>query len=293
MNCHNGERFLNEAIESIYSQTYKNWEIIFWDNASIDESAIIANSFDDKLKYFLAPKKTPLGEARNLALKRAKGKYIAFLDCDDLYFPEKIEKQVQLMEEDKFVMSYGSSVTINEDNNEIRRVTANNNSGYMFNFLLKNYEINMQSVMLLRSFLIEESLEFDISFKYCPDYKLFMQIASQKSIGVVKDFIVSYREVKNSLSKKTLLIAGKEVRKALEVISKSDLMLENKYLKEFNQAYGKSKYYDAIALIYNNDMKLARKNIKLLIPLRYEYFLLYLLTFLPLSNKSILKILKR
>ena len=151
----------------------------------------------------------------------------------------------------------------------------------------------MQSVMLLRSFLIEENLEFDISFKYCPDYKLFMQIASQKSIGVVKDFIVSYREVKNSLSKKTLFIAGKEVRKALDFLANSDPDLENKYTKEFNQAYGKSKYYDAIALIYNNDMKLARKNIKLLIPLRYEYFLLYLLTFMPLSNKSILKLLRR
>ena len=57
INCHNGERFLTEAIESMYSQTYCNWEIIFWDNASTDKSAIIANSFDDKLRYFFAPKK--------------------------------------------------------------------------------------------------------------------------------------------------------------------------------------------------------------------------------------------
>ena len=293
MNCHNGERFLSEAIESIYSQTYSNWEIIFWDNASTDKSAIIANSFDDKLRYFLAPKKTPLGEARNLALNKAEGKYVAFLDCDDLYFPKKIEKQVWLMEEGKYVMCYGSSVTINENGGEIRRVTVNNHSGYMFNFLLKHYEINMQSVMLLRSFLIEKRLEFDISFKYCPDYKLFMQIASQKSIGVVKDFIVSYRMVKNSLSKKTLFIAGAEVRKALEAITESNPKLEKKFSKEFDQAYGKSKYYDAVALIYNDDLKQARKNIKSLIFLRYEYFLLYLITFLPLSNKLILKLLRR
>ena len=293
VNCFNGERFLQEAIESIYSQTYTNWEIIFWDNASTDSSAIIAKSFDDKLRYFLAPKMTPLGEARNLALNNAKGKYVAFLDCDDLYLPDKIQKQIQLMEKNKFVMSYGSSITINEDNKEIRRLNVKNQSGYMFNFLLKHYEINMQSVMLLKSYLIEKGLEFDISYKYCPDYKLFMQIASQMSIGVVKDFIVSYRVVKNSLSEKTLFIAGTEVRRALEAIEESQPGLKKKFSKEFMQAYGKSEYYDAVALIKSNEVCKARKKIKSLISLRYEYLLLYFLTFLPISNKLILKLLRR
>ena len=54
MNCFNGERFLREAIDSIYSQTFTDWEIIFWDNASTDKSASIAKSYDKKLKYFLA-----------------------------------------------------------------------------------------------------------------------------------------------------------------------------------------------------------------------------------------------
>ena len=89
MNCYNGDRFLRQAIDSVYCQTYDNWEIIFWDNASTDSSAKIARSYDDKIRYFLATKNTPLGEARNLALNKASGKYVAFLDCDDLYFPNK------------------------------------------------------------------------------------------------------------------------------------------------------------------------------------------------------------
>ena len=52
INCYNGEKYLAEAINSIYAQTYKNWEIIFWDNASIDNSANIAKSYDKKLKYY-------------------------------------------------------------------------------------------------------------------------------------------------------------------------------------------------------------------------------------------------
>ena len=232
-------------------------------------------------------------EARNLALNKAEGKYVAFLDCDDLYFPNKIEKQVRLMEENKYVMCYGSGVTINENGDEIRRIAVKNSSGYIFDLLLNHYEVGMQSVMLLKSYLIENELEFDINFNHSADHNLFMQIASQKSIGVVKDFIGNYRDVQNSLSKKTLFIAGSELRVTLDNIANRHPELCVRYSKEFNQAYGKSKYYDVVALIYNKDIKIARKRMKLLIFLKYEYFLLYLLLFLPLSSKLILKLLRR
>ena len=74
INCFNGEKYLREALDSVITQTYKNWEIIFWDNQSTDESAEIFNSYDDvRLRYFLAPKFTKLGQARNLAVANATG----------------------------------------------------------------------------------------------------------------------------------------------------------------------------------------------------------------------------
>ena len=69
MNCFNGERYLREAIDSVYLQTYKNWEIIFWDNASTDKSSRIANSYDKKLKYYRSDKNTKLGEASRMGSK--------------------------------------------------------------------------------------------------------------------------------------------------------------------------------------------------------------------------------
>jgi glycosyltransferase involved in cell wall biosynthesis len=114
MNCFNGEKYLNEAIDSIYAQTYQNWEIVFWDNASTDRSASIAKGYDKRIKYHLAPENTPLGEARNLALKKASGQYIAFLDCDDIYLPDKLEQQVKLMQSKEYVMCYGSVAVIDE-----------------------------------------------------------------------------------------------------------------------------------------------------------------------------------
>ena len=74
INCFNSDEYLKIAIDSAINQTYENWEIIFWDNQSTDESANIVKSYDDeRINYFYAPVHTPLGEARNLENKKAKG----------------------------------------------------------------------------------------------------------------------------------------------------------------------------------------------------------------------------
>ena len=86
MNCYNGQKYLEESIESVLSQTYKNWELIFWDNQSADKSAEIFKLYKDKrLKYFLSKEHTTLYKARNLAIEKSSGDFIAFLDTDDLW----------------------------------------------------------------------------------------------------------------------------------------------------------------------------------------------------------------
>ncbi len=155
MNCYNSDRFLREAIDSVYAQTYKNWEIVFWDNASDDKSGEIAQSYDEKIKYFRAETTAPLGEARNLALQKAEGKYIAFLDCDDLYETDKLQKQVELMESSDFAMCYGGVITIHEDGRVKKQSKARSKSGFLLGNMLKKYEINMQSVLLRKSALDE------------------------------------------------------------------------------------------------------------------------------------------
>ena len=293
MNCHNGSIYLQQSINSIYKQTYSNWEIIFWDNASDDDSASIAKSFDSKLKYFFSKEKTSLGEARNMAIEKASGKYICFLDCDDLYISDKLEKQVNMMERENFVLSYGSALIINDKGITIRKFPSKNNSGQIFERLLKHYEINMQSVILKRSFMKEHKLNFLTSMQYCPDYNLFMKIASQNEIGVIKDYLVKYRILKDSLSSKTIALVGKEIRLTLDGIIQSIPELKKKYIKGFELAYGKANYYDCISAIYDNDYKGAQKYLKPTLLLRLEYIGLYLILFLPLPRKSILSFLNR
>ena len=95
MNCYNGENYLSESIDSVLHQTYKNWELIFWDNKSEDKSAEIFKNYKDKrFKYFYANEHTSLYKARNLAIEKSKGDFIAFLDTDDLWDNVKLEKQM-------------------------------------------------------------------------------------------------------------------------------------------------------------------------------------------------------
>lgn len=97
MNCFNGEAYLKEAVDSVLNQTYSDWELIFWDNQSTDRSAEIYKSYvDSRLKYYYAPRHTLLYEARNHALDHATGEFVAFLDVDDWWLPEKLDSQIEL-----------------------------------------------------------------------------------------------------------------------------------------------------------------------------------------------------
>ena len=112
VNCYNGEKYLKYAVESILSQTYRNLELIFWDNRSTDKSKGIIQSYKDKrIKYFYAKKHTTLYEARNLALQNCNGQFVCFLDVDDWYESSKIENQIIFFSDKEVGVVYSNRYT--------------------------------------------------------------------------------------------------------------------------------------------------------------------------------------
>tara|TARA_B100001175_G_scaffold311616_1_gene316295 strand:+ start:793 stop:1677 length:885 start_codon:yes stop_codon:yes gene_type:complete len=102
MTCHNGDKYLEQALISLKKQTYKNWELIFWDNNSKDKSKIIFKKFKNKkMKYFKSNKTLKLGKVRQMAFEKCNGKFISFLDVDDLWIKNKLKLQVNKFNEDK------------------------------------------------------------------------------------------------------------------------------------------------------------------------------------------------
>ena len=125
MNCYNCSKYFDEALQSIINQTYKNWELIFWDNLSNDNSKEIFKKYNDKrFKYFLAEKHTVLYEARNLAIKEAKGELIAFLDSDDYWKKNKLEFQLKEMKKKNSDVIFTGFEAKNEKNKFLYRVKS-------------------------------------------------------------------------------------------------------------------------------------------------------------------------
>ena len=92
MTCHNGQRFLNEAVDSLIKQTHENWELIFYNNYSSDRSKNIILKYNDKrIRYFETDKILSLGDIRNRSILKVKGDYICFLDVDDLWKTIKLK----------------------------------------------------------------------------------------------------------------------------------------------------------------------------------------------------------
>jgi len=117
MNCYNGEKYLKEALDSILNQTYQNWELIFWDNISTDNSKKIIDQYSDKrFHYYLAKEHTTLGKARNLAIEKSTGDFICFLDVDDYWYQNKLQKQLLLFEDNKVGIVHSNFYLLDQQN---------------------------------------------------------------------------------------------------------------------------------------------------------------------------------
>lgn len=119
---YNCAKFIPETIESILAQSYPNWELLFQDDCSTDEGILIAQKYaekDSRIKIQVNVTNSGAAVTRNNALQRAKGRWIAFLDSDDLWLPEKLERQLAFMQEHHYSFTYHEYVEIDEDSKEL------------------------------------------------------------------------------------------------------------------------------------------------------------------------------
>lgn len=116
MPSYNTDKFIKQSIESVIDQTYKNWELIIVDDCSTDNTDnVVASISDDRIIYLKNKVNSGAAVSRNRALREAKGRWIAFLDSDDLWSSDKLEKQIKFMEDNDYHFSYTNYEEINED----------------------------------------------------------------------------------------------------------------------------------------------------------------------------------
>jgi len=223
MNCFNSSKYLREAIDSVYAQTYQDWEIIFWDNASTDESPQIAKSYNGKLKYFRSGKTVTLGQARKWAVEKAQGKYFAILDCDDLWLPEKLEKQIAIFETNPEVgLVYSDCYIINSSGQVLERIFSKHiphRGKILADLFLDNFISCLTAV--IRKSVFDRVGYFDPKFSISEEYDLFCRISEIYEIDFIDLPLAKYRIAENSLSKNRIR-AYEEEKDVVEGIIKAN-----------------------------------------------------------------------
>ena len=273
MNCLNCSKYLREAMDSVYAQTYKDWEIIFWDNASTDNSAEISKDYDEKVNYFRGKETVSIGKARNLAIEQARGEYIAFLDCDDMWMPEKLELQLHALEKENTNFCYSKVrwITYSKEGQEIgsrvlgKRLPC---EGHRLIMELCKGNIITWSSLMAKAELCKE-IKFNEKLRRLEDYDHILRASPKMRLSYIDQELATYRMYPTNFTSLLHDIASEELRIIDESFVKLHLNKEQKMkfrnhiiLAEAHEKAGASfsKYLKCILSVFINDPFVALKS---------------------------------
>ena len=192
------KEYVHKAIKSVMGQTYKKFElIIIFDDEKKDDLSFIKSITKNKkkIKIIINKKNIGAGAARNKGIRKAKGKYIAFIDSDDLWKPNKLEKQIEFIESNKYKFIFSSYLIKNGNKLKIRHAKKKIN----YNDLLKSCDIGLSTVMLKKS-ILPNNVFPKLNTK--EDYVAWLKICKKRiTAHGQKDILVIWNNTKNSLSK--------------------------------------------------------------------------------------------
>ena len=193
MPCYNMERYISDTIASVRRQTFPHWELLIVDDASTDSTADIVKSHqnqDDRIHFVVKPKHSGIADTRNQCLKMAQGRYLAFLDADDLWHPEKLEQQLHFMAERNIGFSYSSYVCVDETGKPLgKTVKAVRDLDY--EAYLRNTIIGCSTVMLDKNIVGEVVVP---NFRTSEDTATWLNILKKGFLAyAIEQPLTSYR----------------------------------------------------------------------------------------------------
>ncbi len=204
--------FFREAVESILNQTLADYELLIIDDCSTNpETVKILKSFDDpRIRILQTPCNSGAAAARNIGLREAKGKYIAFLDSDDISYKERLAKQVEYLERHPEIGCLGTASRFIPANTI--RFTPKG-SDYLKNYMLFiGCAFCQSSVMLRRQLLIDHKIEYQSQYVPAEDYALWLDLSAVCNLENMDEVLIDYRWHDNNISS---LQTDKQINNAL------------------------------------------------------------------------------
>ena len=197
---YNSGKFIKYTIESVLNQTYDYWEMLIIDDCSTDNGPEIVKQYmekDSRIKYIRVETNQGVSNARNIGLSQMQGKFIAFLDSDDIWEKNKLEKQISFMKKNNCVISFTSYELINEENKKLDKVVRVPKS-VDYKTLLKGNILGCLTVVIDRS-----KLDFKIKMSGAKheDYVLWLSILKKGYLAYgIDEVLAQYRKSATSLS---------------------------------------------------------------------------------------------
>ncbi|MCK4340081.1 MAG: glycosyltransferase [Candidatus Cloacimonetes bacterium] len=217
---YNCERFIQETVQSVIDQTFKDWELVIVDDCSTDSTCQKINEIgDDRIRLIKLDKNSGLPAVpRNVAMKNARGDYIAFLDHDDLWLPKKLEKQVEFLEKNKDVFLVYTKCIIQRDGKQLKVNPQKPRSGHIFKDLFLHFNFIDVMTVVIRNKKNANTYFFDEDKKFATveDYALWLSVAKEQKVSFIDEPLAIYRVHSAGLSKG----AFSHFRKCKHVIKK-------------------------------------------------------------------------
>ena len=215
LNCYNSAKFLKKSIRSVIFQSYKNWELIIFDNCSSDntKSEILKFKKNKKIKYFRSKKFYSLYNARNLAIKKTKGSLISFLDADDWWSKNKLKKQVEFLELNKeYNIVYSNLYLFNEKKSKISLFSKKKlYNGKITQLLLDDFKMPILTTMLRKKIFYKYS--FDKTYNIIGDFDLFVRLSLKEKIFSIQEPLAFYRIHYSNMTTKKIDLHISELEK--------------------------------------------------------------------------------
>jgi glycosyltransferase involved in cell wall biosynthesis len=192
---YNRAEFLRSTITSVLNQTFQDFEIIVIDDASQDHTREVVSSFGDKrIRYIRHETNKRVAAARNTGVISSKGTYIAFLDDDDEWFPEKLQKQFDLLEAcpPTIGVVYAGAFVIGESSKKILAKISPKKRGDVFDTILTQNRIAATSTIFLRSQCFEKVGLFDESLGFADDYDMWLRISKEFQFEYINEPLINY-----------------------------------------------------------------------------------------------------
>lgn len=205
MPVYNSEKYLNESIDSVLNQTYKNIELIVIDDGSTDNSSTIVNQYANRLVYIKQDNKG-VAAARNAGIAVSKGTYIAFIDSDDIWDKKKVEIQREILDRNPNIgLVYSDHATFDDNGIIFRNVAKGRGmsrpSGDIFFDLILCCLFQTSTVMVRRGLLEKVGL-FNVDYRSGEDYDLWLRIASCSEVAYAPHVLAMYRQHPLSITNK-------------------------------------------------------------------------------------------